>query len=180
MFEAREAKGWSQERLSRESGVSRVTVSKWESGQIATPKMVTIRKLAKALNLPVGALLHPLAEAAAEAEVRAGLILAAGQWAREVSGREDLSGELAEVALERLEGLYGDGFDFYHSQVAAGVSDDELGGLADALAELVAAMNEIADAALRQERDPDRRGRLVDMTAHQRRVRPEIPHRAAG
>ena len=65
LFEARERKGWSQERLSRESRVSRVTISKWETGQIDAPKMGTIRKLAAALDLPVGALLDPLGVALA-------------------------------------------------------------------------------------------------------------------
>lgn len=65
LFEARERKGWSQERLSRESGISRATISKWESGQVETPKMATTRKLADALDVPVEALLHPLASAPA-------------------------------------------------------------------------------------------------------------------
>lgn len=65
LFEARESKGWSQERLSRESGVSRVTISKWESGQVVTPKMATLRRLANALGVPVEALLYPLAAAPA-------------------------------------------------------------------------------------------------------------------
>lgn len=65
LFESREAKGWSQERLSAESGVSRVTISKWESGQVETPKMGTTRKLADALGIPTEALLRPLALAPA-------------------------------------------------------------------------------------------------------------------
>lgn len=65
LFDAREAKGWSQEQLSRVSGVSRVTISKWETGQIDAPKMGTVRKLAAALGLPIGALLNPLGVALA-------------------------------------------------------------------------------------------------------------------
>lgn len=65
LYESRKSKGWSQERLSRESGVSRVTISKWETGQIETPKMVTCRQLADVLDVPVEVLLHPLALALA-------------------------------------------------------------------------------------------------------------------
>ena len=59
LFELREGLGWSQTRLHRESGVSRVTLSKLETGQITTPKMETLRKLARALGVPVEDLLHP-------------------------------------------------------------------------------------------------------------------------
>lgn len=59
LFELREALGWSQMRLNQESGVSRVTISKLETGQIEAPKMETLRRLAKALDVPVEDLLNP-------------------------------------------------------------------------------------------------------------------------
>lgn len=117
---------------------------------------------------------------AAEIEVRTGLALADSQWGREVSERDDLSIELAEVAMERLEDRYEDAFGYYHSLLDSGVSEGGVGGLATALLELIVSVDTLTDAAARLERDPARRGRLVDIAARRRRQRPEIPHSAAG
>lgn len=44
-------KGWSQEKLAREAGISYQTVIKIERGGIKNPKLETILKLSKALNI---------------------------------------------------------------------------------------------------------------------------------
>ena len=48
----RKAKGFSQDRLSKASGVSRVTISRIEAGKIS-PTIRTLERLAKALNVHV-------------------------------------------------------------------------------------------------------------------------------
>jgi len=48
--EFREQKGWTQDKLSQVSGVSRVTISLLESGQQKVTTNITILKLAKALG----------------------------------------------------------------------------------------------------------------------------------
>lgn len=45
----RNKKGWSQERLAREAGISYITLVKIERGGIENPKLRTLLKLAKAL-----------------------------------------------------------------------------------------------------------------------------------
>lgn len=192
LFEARESKGWSQERLSRESGVSRVTISKWESGQVETPKMVTLRRLANALDVPVESLLRPLGAAspdpsgssaerrmAAELEAHTELAHAARRLGREMAEREDLYAELAEAVAARLGDVFEDGFEHYHTLLDSGVSEDDLDGLAAALMELVLSVDALMDAAVRREQDPTKRGRLVDFAARRRRQRPEIPRSVA-
>ena len=47
----RTKKGWSQERLAREAGISYNTLIKIERGGIKNPKIETIIKLAKALGI---------------------------------------------------------------------------------------------------------------------------------
>lgn len=46
-------KGWSQEKLSREAGISYQTLVKIERGSIENPKIETIIRLAKALNITI-------------------------------------------------------------------------------------------------------------------------------
>jgi len=47
----RRQKGWSQEKLAVESGVSYNTIIKLERGRIKNPKIETIVRLANALNV---------------------------------------------------------------------------------------------------------------------------------
>jgi len=47
----RKQKGWSQERLATESGISYNTLIKLERGGIVNPKIETVIKLADALNV---------------------------------------------------------------------------------------------------------------------------------
>ena len=49
----RTKKGWSQERLAREAGISYNTLIKIERGGIKNPKIETIIKLADALNTSI-------------------------------------------------------------------------------------------------------------------------------
>ncbi len=59
LFELREGASLTQARLSEESGVSRVTISKLETGQIGAPRIGTLRRLAATLSVPVEDLLNP-------------------------------------------------------------------------------------------------------------------------
>lgn len=52
----RQAKGWSQSRLGRESKVSQTYISELEAGKW-TPNLSILRKLANALEVPLAALL---------------------------------------------------------------------------------------------------------------------------
>ena len=47
----RNKKGWSQERLAREAGISYHTLIKIEQDRIKNPKLETLIKLAKALDV---------------------------------------------------------------------------------------------------------------------------------
>ena len=49
----RKQKGWSQEKLAQEAGISYNTLIKIERGGIANPKIETVIKLAEALNISV-------------------------------------------------------------------------------------------------------------------------------
>ncbi|MCG2700239.1 helix-turn-helix transcriptional regulator [Candidatus Parcubacteria bacterium] len=49
----RTKKGWSQEKLAREAGISYNTLIKIERGGIKNPKIETIIKLAKALGISI-------------------------------------------------------------------------------------------------------------------------------
>jgi len=49
----RDKKGWSQEKLAREAGISYNTLIKIERGGIKNPKIETIIKLAKALSVSI-------------------------------------------------------------------------------------------------------------------------------
>lgn len=49
----RKQKGWSQEKLAVESGISYNTIIKIERGGIKNPKIETVMKLAKALNVKI-------------------------------------------------------------------------------------------------------------------------------
>ena len=49
----RKKKGWTQERLARESGISFHTLIKIENGRIKNPKLETLIKLAKALGVSI-------------------------------------------------------------------------------------------------------------------------------
>lgn len=46
----REEKGWSQTKLSEESGVSRVTINSLENGKVQVAKTDTLTKIADALE----------------------------------------------------------------------------------------------------------------------------------
>ncbi|MDP9477566.1 MAG: helix-turn-helix domain-containing protein [Actinomycetota bacterium] len=59
VFKLREARELTQDQLHRRSGVSRVTISKLETGQIGAPRIGTLRRLAEALDVPVQSLLNP-------------------------------------------------------------------------------------------------------------------------
>jgi transcriptional regulator with XRE-family HTH domain len=48
---ARKARGWSQEDLERESGVSRGTISRWERGAADKPEPELVRAVCRALNI---------------------------------------------------------------------------------------------------------------------------------
>ena len=49
----RNKKGWSQERLAREAGISYNTLIKIERGGIKNPRLETLIKLAKALGVSI-------------------------------------------------------------------------------------------------------------------------------
>lgn len=51
LVKLRKGKGWSQERLAVESSISYNTIIKIERGGIKNPKIETVIKLAKALNV---------------------------------------------------------------------------------------------------------------------------------
>ena len=53
----RKKKGWTQEKLAQESGISFHTLIKIERGDIKGPRLVTLIKIAKALNLSIDDLL---------------------------------------------------------------------------------------------------------------------------
>ena len=56
LAEVRKAKGISQERLARLSGVSRLTIARIETG-ITSPTIITLKKIADALCVTVGELI---------------------------------------------------------------------------------------------------------------------------
>jgi transcriptional regulator with XRE-family HTH domain len=53
LVKIRKEKGWSQEKLAVESNVSYNTIIKIERGGIKNPKIETVIKLAKALNVKI-------------------------------------------------------------------------------------------------------------------------------
>jgi len=53
LVKIREEKGWSREKLAVESGVSYNTIVKIEYGGIKNPKIETVIRLAKALNVKI-------------------------------------------------------------------------------------------------------------------------------
>lgn len=53
----RKQKGWSQEKLAVESGISYNTIIKIERGGIKNPKIDTVIKLAKALSITIDELI---------------------------------------------------------------------------------------------------------------------------
>lgn len=56
--EARASKGYSQEELAKVIGVSRVAVTKWESGQSSNIKLDNMMKLCKIPDLSVNYLIY--------------------------------------------------------------------------------------------------------------------------
>ena len=56
----RNKKGWSQERLAREAGISYHTLIKIEQDRIKNPKLGTLIKLAKALGVSLDKLVGSL------------------------------------------------------------------------------------------------------------------------
>ena len=53
LVKLRKQKGWSQEKLAVESGISYNTIIKIERGGIKNPKIETVIKLAKALKVKI-------------------------------------------------------------------------------------------------------------------------------
>jgi transcriptional regulator with XRE-family HTH domain len=53
----RRQKGWSQEKLAREAGISYQTLIKIEQGRIKNPKLETLIKLTKALHVSLNDLI---------------------------------------------------------------------------------------------------------------------------
>jgi len=53
----RNKKGWSQERLAREAGISYQTLIKIEQDRIKNPKLKTLIKLSKALGVSIDRLI---------------------------------------------------------------------------------------------------------------------------
>jgi len=53
----RNKKGWSQERLAREAGISYQTLIKIEQDRIKNPKLETLIKLSKALGVSIDRLI---------------------------------------------------------------------------------------------------------------------------
>ena len=53
----REAEGWTQEDLSKRAKVARSYVAKLEAGHSKNPSLAVLQRLAKALGVPVTALL---------------------------------------------------------------------------------------------------------------------------
>jgi transcriptional regulator with XRE-family HTH domain len=49
--EARDQKGWGQDKLAEESGVSRPTIQRWENGRTGTPDPDNARRVFQALGL---------------------------------------------------------------------------------------------------------------------------------
>ena len=58
----RQKKGWSQEKLAREAGISYNTLIKIERGGIKNPKLETLIKLAKALGVSIDELIGKISE----------------------------------------------------------------------------------------------------------------------
>ncbi len=58
IFELREARGWSQTELAKRAGIGRGTMNMVEGGRTA-PRLITLRRLARALGVPVRELLPP-------------------------------------------------------------------------------------------------------------------------
>lgn len=56
IWELREERGWSQRRMSKEAGITQVTASKIETGQVM-PRSPTLRKLARVFDMTVDELL---------------------------------------------------------------------------------------------------------------------------
>jgi len=54
----RNKKGWSQERLAREADVSYQTLIKIEQNRVKNPKLQTLIKIAKALNVTLDKLIN--------------------------------------------------------------------------------------------------------------------------
>jgi transcriptional regulator with XRE-family HTH domain len=54
----RTEKGWSQEKLAREAGISYQTLIKIERGNIKNPKIETVLKLGKALSISLDKLIN--------------------------------------------------------------------------------------------------------------------------
>ena len=57
LLKIRNEKGWSQEKLSKLSGVSLHTLTKLENNRIKDPKISTIVKLADVFKIPIDKLL---------------------------------------------------------------------------------------------------------------------------
>lgn len=63
IVELRDAAGWGQRRLAKETGLSPVTVVHIETGQTPEPRLSTVRKIAEAFGMTTNELLVPKARA---------------------------------------------------------------------------------------------------------------------
>ncbi|MDD4625016.1 MAG: helix-turn-helix transcriptional regulator [Candidatus Paceibacterota bacterium] len=54
----REQKGWTQEKLAQESGISYHTLIKIERGFIKDPRLATLKKLSEALDISIDRLVN--------------------------------------------------------------------------------------------------------------------------
>jgi transcriptional regulator with XRE-family HTH domain len=66
----RAARGWTQAELARRARVARVTVARLEGTRRWTPELMTAQRIAKALAVPLGALLDGPGKVEAEGRVR--------------------------------------------------------------------------------------------------------------
>jgi transcriptional regulator with XRE-family HTH domain len=51
LFELRDSRGWTQDKVAEEAGVSHTTVVGLETGRIKDPRTVTLRRLARAFDM---------------------------------------------------------------------------------------------------------------------------------
>lgn len=99
LLQLRKARGWTQERLAAQAGISRVTLSDLESGSQSSPRRRTIQQLAQALKITdemcVDAIAASVAATAAQARM--------GRLANETSAETALrsSGWLFMAELDR-------------------------------------------------------------------------------
>ncbi|HET7478069.1 MAG TPA: helix-turn-helix transcriptional regulator [Rubrobacteraceae bacterium] len=95
----RERRMWTQARLAREAGVSPTTVSGIEGGRISRPHFGTLRKLARALEVPAEELLGEISPGPLESGEQMSL-----EWARSAR-EEEFERRLDGATLHSLNAL---------------------------------------------------------------------------